>query len=98
MNEALIETTAQNNKMINQLHRMGGQLDPLAFVQIQMQSMVEILFPELENMEQLEMLYQTKLHDVLTRALGQARQVQIMASKNKLVKPSHPRLIKPGEN
>lgn len=99
MDDITIETTKTNNEMIEALKKMGGALDPLAFVQMQMQAMVELLFDK-ENLEKLEALYQQKLNEVLGMALKQAREVQIMIREQdkKLVKPARPRLIKPGEN
>ncbi len=92
------QTTDENNKLIANLAKMGGALDPLSFVQIQLQAMVELLFND--NLNELELLYQAKLNDVLEQAMKQTRQARIAIDEQqkKLVKPVKPRIIKPGEN
>jgi len=92
--------TAANSDMIQRLAQMGGALDPMAFLQIQLQSMVELLFPDPIQLEKLERLYQTKINDVLTMAMKQAHEARILIDEQqkKLVKPAKPRIIKPGQN
>ena len=99
MDDITVETTKANQQLVETLGQMGGALDPLSFVQIQMQVMVELLFDR-EQLEKLEALYQQRLNEVLGMAMKQAREARILIDEQqkKLVKPAKPRLIKPGEN
>lgn len=91
----LSDTLAPENELIiNQLAEMGGALNPLAFVQIQMQCMVEMLFPNKTQLEQLEKMYQERVNNILHQTLEQAEEyvrmqklAQLQIPKPKLVKP-----------
>jgi len=98
--KVIAELRKKNEGLLNTIHQMGGDLDPLAYVQIQMQAMVDLFGQEGERLEQLELLYQGKLCEVLTMATKQAREAGLMIeqAQKKLVKPAKPRIIKPGEN
>lgn len=91
----LTDTFTQENEIITkQLAEMGGAINPLAFVQIQMQCMVEMLFPNKTQLEQLEKMYQERVNNILRQALEQAEEyvrmqklAQLQIPKPKLVKP-----------